>query len=200
MGRFKRKIRTKTKKLAKTNQPKESLYSKLFKDVALSVKKRKEFGDFINTFQSPKYFIANDEHWLHYVHASNGRRITLHIGDVALIHHPRCFTKEYSNGILNRLVILYFTLLRKKDTTYDSRKVLEYYAHDQFSSQGRKIYPNELVFSITFGALFAALGMVLTLSLAAFFFSCGVSLIYSTLWTMMLGGFWIKLKHSANVF
>lgn len=201
MGRFKRntKTRVKSKKKLRNEQVvKAPLYSKLFKDVSLSLKRKKRFGDYIYSFHSPQFFLANDDNWIQYVRARNGRRTPIHIGDTILFTYPRCHSKEFFGSILNRLIILNFTTLRKRDSNFELREVLQSYAEDQFPEENKKVYPNELVFSFLIGIIFAGIGMVIVLWLATVFFKLGLVLFYSCLWTMVLGGFWLALRHHLN--
>lgn len=204
MGRFKRRTKVKTKTKSKRQLRNEEiikapLYTELFKDVSVSLKKRKQFGDYIYSFLSPKHFLENDENWLQYIRAYNGRRMCLKIGDAMLFTYPRCHSKEFFGSILNRLILLNFTVLRKKDSNYEVRKVLECYAKDQFTKDGRKVYPTELFFSFLFGTIFAIIGMALLILITIKLFSLGFAAFFSAFWTIALGFFWLKLKKNVNI-
>lgn len=204
MGRFKRRTKTKTKTKSKRvlrNERiiKAPLYNRLFKDASLSLKRRKQFGDFINSFHSPQFFLENDDNWMQFLHARNGRIATLHVGDTILFTPISCRTKAYFDSILNRMIILFFTTLRKQDTKYELSSVIQSYAEDQFALDDRKVYPNEFVFIFLMGTIFASVGMALLLVCTVMFFSLGTALLYSILWTITLGIFWLKLKYGVNI-
>lgn len=204
MGRFKRnrKRTARTailskkvqKPIKKSNAP---LYSELYKDVALSLKRRKKFGSFINGYMPPSDCLENDLNWENRLYAERRVRTYLKIGEIKYGTTPlKHMPNPLFSSLIKRLLVLETTLHKKHDTEFGIGDVLTAYATDEIPKLNKKIYPNEMVFTFTLGSIFAGIGMVMIITILSLMLYQAFAIVISLMWTIFLGVFWWGLRNN----
>lgn len=198
MGRFKNKTRKKVcKKIAK---PQEApILQKLMRDVSLSLKKRKLFGDFIANYSPiPKEYLKSNEPIDDYLSNLRNATLSLPIGknvdDLIYKRYRYESSKTLYETLFGRMMILSLVLNRyQHSNVVPVGAIMESYAADEFAKIGRKSCPNVMVLQTLIGSIFTVIGMALLLISIWIFFSVGVAFVVSFIWTFVLFGLYNKL-------
>ena len=169
------------------------------RDVSLSLKKRKLFGDFIaNYLPIPKEFLKSNQPLDDYL--SNSRNVTLslpigkNVDDLIYKRYRYESSKTLCETLFGRMMILSLVLNRyQHGNVILVGAVMESYAADEFVKMGKKAYPNVMVLQSLIGSIFTIIGMALLLISIWIFFSVGVAFVVSFIWTFVLFGLYNKL-------
>lgn len=199
MGRFKRKkLRKPNKAQEKPIVQKETFMFKLMKDLYLSLKRHKKFGSYIYSFFPLERYVKNDTEWENILWNQRNSVYSMPIGDdVIMPTIPTSSVYGYSassyckslkeEGLVGKVLILFYLLRRKKESEFLLQDVLECFVTDEVAKiKDRKIYPNELVFQFLFGTIGASITLVLVSALLTVLFSPNIALMFTSLVMFML--------------
>lgn len=197
MGRYKRHSKTKTivkgdTKLTytvtthtKPKNRKDPLTKSLIRDFLFSVKKNDAFRKLI-VYYKPFYTAFNDSHSLPKLVTSYGGVVSYRLGEHLECKYPRYGGLRLYNSFLGRLSLInvlldyrYKPLSESKCSPINKHQLLEYYAKEELKKRGVKVYPNNLVFALIVGTIFALIGYISIMVLLWCIFGFYVCLIYS---------------------
>lgn len=166
--------------------------SSLISDFAYAIKKNKKYGNFIANYMP---FDTNHTLSLHKLVKNNistgviNQLPTKVLGTSNIIIGEHIFYKssvginydDIFKGILGKVFLLNEMLIYKKLTIPEIRKekLLEYYIKEEISKRNIKVYPNNLVFVMTLGAIFAVIGFFSILLILWYIFGFLGCLMYS---------------------
>ena len=174
----------------------------LLKELSLSLKKAKRFGDFMHSYKPFYEKYINDDEALYNLLFFSHRDI-FEIGNKKFILHPRAFWRIITDKftLVDKIAVV-STMLKENDgkTTYPSitnSEVLEaYVTHEVSKLDKSKIYANELEYSFLFGLIFAIIAFLLITSLLALVFTSTIALEFSLVILVIL----LVLKFDLNYF
>lgn len=185
------------------NDYKNFLMCELLKELSLSLKKAKRFGDFTHSYKPFYDKYINDDEALYNLLYYPLRKDTFRIGDKKFMLHVRPFWRILADKftLVDKIAIV-STMLKENDgkTTYPSitnSEVLEaYVTHEVSKLDKSKIYANELEYSFLFGLVFAIIAFLLITSLLALVFTSTIALEFSLVILVIL----LVLKFDLNYF
>ena len=200
MGRHKKKRLRKTTKTATKpiRQNQDTFMYGLMKDLSLSLKRHKKFGSYIYSFFSLERYVKNEHEWEEVMWNYRRRFYSIIIGnDVIMPTFPTSNVYGYSassycnslknEGLLGKILILFYLLKRKNESNFLHQHVLEAFVVDEVAKiKDRKIYPNELVFIFLFGTIGASISLVVISFLLCLLFSTTVGLTFTCFVILML--------------
>ena len=165
----------------------------LLKELSLSLKKAKRFGDFMHSYKPFYDKYINDDEALYNLLFYRSHRDIFEIGNKKFILHPRAFWKIITDKftLVDKIAVVN-TMLKENggETTAPSitrSEVLEaYVTHEVSKLDKSKIYANELEYSFLFGLIFTIIAFLFMTSILALVFTSIIALDFSLVILLIL--------------
>ena len=179
----------------------------LIRDFHKFLKERKKFSSFIKTHKQYDKKLLNDKHkvrdFLHYGFSyPNLKNINFdHLSASSIFKNAKdCPVHAFYSNILFKRFVLLLLLDRsvRDNTDYNKHHYFSMLADEfiieELRKKCKKVYPNELQFSVWFGTAFTILGMLLILFFMGWIFGIETSMVMSTIILTLSIMFYFQIK------